>query len=76
MYFIFGACFFALGAVLNSRFRSVSTIGFIVSATVLIVYPMLADLKGFTPWSSGIMAAVVAIVVICCWILMLVKLKN
>jgi hypothetical protein len=76
IYFIFGTCFFALGAVLISRFRSASAVGFIVSATVLIVYPMLADLKGFTPWSAGIMAAFVAIVVICCWIHIIVKLKN
>jgi hypothetical protein len=76
MYFVFGAGFFALGAVLNSRFRSASSVGFIVSATVLIVYPMIADLRNFTPWSSGIMAGVVAIVVICCLILMMLKVKN
>jgi hypothetical protein len=76
MYFVFGACFFALGAVINSRFRSASAVGFIVSATVLIVYPMLADLKGFTPWSSGVMAATVAIVIICCWVNIMIKLKN
>jgi hypothetical protein len=75
-YFVFGAGFFALGAVLISRFRSASSVGFIVSATVLIVYPMIADLKNFTPWSSGIMAGIVAIVLICCLILMMVKLKN
>ncbi len=76
IYFVFGSGFFALGAVLNSRFRSASAVGFIVSATVLIVYPMLTDLKGFTPWSSGVMAAAVAIVIICCWVNIMIKLKN
>jgi hypothetical protein len=76
MYFVFGAAFLTLGAVLVSKIKAAPPVGLIISVAILFLYPMMADLQNFTPWTSGIMAAVDAIVIICCLVMVLVKIKN
>jgi hypothetical protein len=76
MFFVFGAGFLSLATVLATRIREATVVAFVLSFSVLILYPLLGDFSNFTPWSSGIMAALDAVVVICCFFLILSKVKN
>lgn len=76
MYFVFGTGFLTLGAVLVSKIKAAPPVGLLLSIAIFFLYPILADLSNFTPWTAGIMAAADAIILICCLILILVRLKN
>jgi hypothetical protein len=74
MYIVFGAVYFTLGMLLITKIRIATWIGFIIPLAVLFIYPVMVDFENLNPWTSGIMGAIDAIVVICCLFLSLVKL--
>jgi hypothetical protein len=74
MYMVFGVVYFTLGVLMISKIRLASWLGFIIPLAILFIYPLIVDFKNLDPWSSGIMGAIDAIVVICCLILLLIKL--
>jgi hypothetical protein len=73
-YIVFGAVYFALGILLISKFRFAELLGFIIALAILFIYPLLVDFKNMNVWSSGVLGGIDAIVVICCFILLLLKL--
>jgi hypothetical protein len=74
MYLVFGAVYLTLGVMVISKIRFALLLGFIITLALLFIYPLLVDFKNLNPWSSGIMGAIDAIIVICCLILLLLKL--
>lgn len=76
MYIVFGAVYFTVGVLVISKIRFTLWIGFIIPLAILFIYPLLVEFKNLNPWSSGIMGAIDAIVVICCLILLLNNIKN
>jgi hypothetical protein len=74
MYITFGIVYLTLGMLLISKIRFAVWLGFIIPLAVLFIYPFMVDFKNLDPWSYGIMGAIDAIVVICCFILLLLKL--
>ena len=75
-YLIFGAVYLMLGLLLLSKFRFAEWLGLLIPLTILFIYPLLLDFKSLHPWSSGILSAINAIVMVCCFILLLLKVKN
>jgi hypothetical protein len=74
-FIVFGILFFTLGALVISKIRFAPWISFLVPFAILFIYPLIVDFKELTPWSSGIMGAFDAIVVICALIILLNKIK-
>jgi hypothetical protein len=74
MYLVFGIVYFVLALLLYSNIRFSEFLGFIIPLAILFIYPALIGFKNLNPWSSGIMGAIDAIVVICCLIMLLLKL--
>jgi hypothetical protein len=73
VYLIFSIVYFALGVLLISKIRFAELIGLIFTLAILFIYPLIVEFKNLDPWSSGIMGAIDAIVIICCLILLLLK---
>jgi hypothetical protein len=74
MYIVFGVVYFTLGVLLISKFRFSELLGFIITLAIVFIYPLVVEFKNLNPWSSGIMGAIDAIVVIFCLILLMMKL--
>jgi len=74
MYMVFGGVYLILVVLMVSKLRLASLLGFLIPLVLLFIYPSLVDFKNLNPWSSGIMGAIDAIIVICCLILLLLKL--
>jgi len=76
IYLVFGVVYFALGVLLISRFRFAELLGLLMTLALLFIYPLLIGFENMNPWTSGIMGGIDAIVVICCLVLLLLKIKN
>jgi hypothetical protein len=74
MNIVFGAVYLSLGWLLISKFRFAELVVFIISLAIFFIYPMVADFTYIGVWSSGIMGGIDAIVIICCLILLMLKL--
>jgi hypothetical protein len=74
MYMVFGVVYFLLVMLMISKLRFASLLGFLIPLALLFIYPSMVDFENLSPWSSGIMGAIDAIIVICCLILLLLKL--
>lgn len=74
IYMVFGVVYFMLVLLMISKLRFASLLGFLIPLVLLFIYPSMVDFKNLNPWSSGIMGAIDAIIVICCLILLLLKL--
>jgi hypothetical protein len=74
IYMVFGGVYLILVVLMVSKLRFASLLGFLIPLVLLFIYPSLVDFKNLNPWSSGIMGAIDAIIVICCLILLLLKL--
>lgn len=75
-YLIFSAIYLLVGFMLISKTKYSELIGFLVPSAILILYPMIMELKNLHPWSSGVLGAFNAIVIICCFILLMLKVKQ
>lgn len=73
-YIVFGVVFLTLIVLLIRKIRFAELLGFIISFAVFFVYPLMMDFKNLNPWSSGIMAGIDVIVLICCLLMLLLKL--
>jgi hypothetical protein len=74
MYLIFGVVYITLGLLLIGKIRFAELLGFLIAFAILIIYPIMVDFKNLHPWSSGLLAGIDAIVVICCFLMLLLKL--
>jgi hypothetical protein len=74
MYLVFGIIYFALGMLFLSKFRYAELLGLIITSGILFIYPAIVNLKYLNPWSSGVMGAIDAILIICCLLMLLLKL--
>lgn len=74
IYIGFCIAFFALAALLLSKFKFAEFIVFILSLAVLIIYPIIVDFINLTPFLSGIMAGIVVIILICSLLLVMLRL--
>jgi hypothetical protein len=75
-YLIFSAVYLAIGLLMMSKLRFAEWIGFLIPVAIFSIYPMILDFKNLHPWSSGALSMFNAMVIICCFILLLLKLKN
>jgi hypothetical protein len=75
-YIIFSAIYLTTGVLLISKIRFAELIGFLIPLAILFVYPIIIDFKDLHPWSSGVLGAFNAMVMICCFILVLLKIKT
>lgn len=75
-YLIFSVVYLAVGFILITKIRFAELIGFLIPLAIFFIYPMMLDFKNLHPWSSGILSMFNAIVIISCFILLLLKLKN
>jgi len=73
MYIVFGVVYFTLIVLLISKIRLALWLGMIIPLALLFIYPLMVDFKNLNPLSYGIMGAIDAIVLICCFILVLLK---
>jgi hypothetical protein len=76
MYIVFSFIYFMLGVLLISKMRYAELLGFIIPLAILFIYPLMVHFKNLHPWSSGILGAINAIVIICCLILLMIRIKN
>jgi integral membrane sensor domain MASE1 len=75
-YVIFSVIYLALGLVLMSKLRFAELVGFIVSLAILFIYPIIQDFKNLHPWSSGVLSSFNAIVIVSCFLLLMLKIKD
>lgn len=75
-YLIFSIVYVVLGLLFISKIRFAELIGLIVTIAIFIIYPAILDFKNLHPSSSGILSIFNAIVMISCFILLLLKIKN
>ncbi len=75
-YLIFSAIYLMLGVLLATKIRFAELIGFLIPLGILLVYPMVLDFRNLHPWSSALLSAFNAISIICCFILVLLKIKS
>ncbi len=68
--------YFILGVLVLSKIRMASWIAFLAPLAVLFIYPVITDFKDLNPWSSGLMGAIDAIIVICGLLLLLIRVKG
>jgi hypothetical protein len=75
-YLIFGAVYLVLAFILISKIKFAELIGMIITIAILFVYPAVMEFKNLHPWSSGLLSALNAIVIISCFLLMMLKIKD
>jgi hypothetical protein len=75
-YVIFSIIYLALGLLLTSNIKFSELIVFIATLVILIIYPVIIDFKNLHPSSSGLMSIINAIILIACFILLLLKIKD
>jgi hypothetical protein len=75
-YLIFCAVYLALGLLLISKIRFAELIGLIITLAIFFIYPVILDFKNLHPWSSGVLSTFNAIVIISCFILLMLKVKD
>jgi hypothetical protein len=75
-YLAFSAVYLIVGISLVSKIRFGDLLGVLIPLVIFLIYPLILDFKNLHPWSSGILAAMNAIVMISCFILVLLKLKT
>ena len=73
MYLVFGVVYFTLIVLLISKIRFALWLGMIIPLALLFIYPLMVDFKNLNPLSYGIMGAIDTIVLICCFVLVLLK---
>jgi hypothetical protein len=76
IYVLFGVIYFVLGALVMCKRKSALWIVFILPLAILILYPVTVSFKNLHPWSSGFLGAINAMVVICCLILIMLRIKD
>jgi hypothetical protein len=75
-YFIFSLVYLVLGFIMISKIKFAELIGLIITIAIFFIYPAIMDFKNLNPWSSGILSAFNAIVIISCFLLMMLKIKD
>jgi len=75
-YLAFSGIYLILAIVLISKFSFSDLFGILIPLAILFVYPGIIDFKDLHPWSSGILAAINAIVMISCFFSVLIKIKS
>lgn len=75
-YLVFSGIYLLLAMVLISKFRFSDLLGILIPLAIFFVYPAIIDFKDLHPWSSGILAAINAIVMISCFFSVLIKIKS
>jgi hypothetical protein len=75
-YLIFSIIYLVLGLLLTSNIKFSDLIVFIATLAILFIYPVIIDFKHLHPSSSGIMSTINAIILIACFILVLLKIKD
>jgi len=75
-YLIFSIVYLGLGFILISKIKFAELIGLIITLAILFVYPAVMDFKNLHPWSSGLLSAFNAIVIISCFFLLMLKVKD
>jgi hypothetical protein len=75
-YLIFSAVYLTVGLLMISKFRFAELTGFLVPIAIFFIYPIMPDFKNLHPWTSGIMSMFNATIMICCFILLILKIKN
>jgi hypothetical protein len=75
-YLIFGIVYFVLGILFISKIRFAELIGLIVTIAIFFIYPTILDFKNLHASSAGVLSIFNAIVMISCFILLLLKVKN
>jgi hypothetical protein len=75
-YLIFSIVYLVLGLLLMSRIRFAELIGLIITIAIFFIYPVILDFKNLHPSSSGILSIFNALVMISCFILLLLKIKD
>jgi hypothetical protein len=76
MYIVFSLIYLALGILLVSKIKLAVWFGLLIPLAVLIIYPFVVSFKNLNPWSSGILAAIDATIAICCFVLLLLRIKT
>lgn len=76
MYLLFGVVYLSLGLLFIRKIRFAELLGFIASFVLLFIYPMIVDFHNLQPWTSGIMGALNATVIVSCLFLLLIKVKS
>jgi hypothetical protein len=71
-----GAVYLTVGLLMISKFRFAELTGFLVPIAIFFIYPIMPDFKNLHPWTSGIMSMFNATIMICCFILLILKIKN
>jgi hypothetical protein len=75
-YLIFSIVYFVLGLLFISKIRFAELIGLIFTIAIFFIYPAIVDLNNLHPSSAGVLSIFNAIVMISCFILLLLKVKN
>jgi hypothetical protein len=75
-YLVFSATYLILGVLLISKIRFADLLGVLIPLAIFFIYPLILDFKDLHPWQSGILAAINAMVMISCFILVMIKIKS
>jgi hypothetical protein len=75
-YFLFSVVYFTIGLLIIRKFRFAELFGFLIPLGILFIYPLIVNFENMNSWLAGILGAFDAIVVICCLILGLLKIKS
>jgi hypothetical protein len=75
-YLMFSVIYLILGLLLISKMKFAELIGLLTTFLVFFIYPVILDFENLHPWSSGIMSTFNGIVIISCFILLLLKIKD
>jgi hypothetical protein len=75
-YLIFSVVYLILSLLLIKKIRFAELIGLLFTLAIFFIYPVVLDFKHLHPWSSGVLSTFNGIVIIACFILLLLKIKD
>jgi hypothetical protein len=75
-YLMFSVIYLILALLLISKIKFAELIGLLITLLIFFIYPVLIDFKNLHSWSSGIMSTFNGIVIISCFIMLILKIKD
>jgi phosphatidylserine synthase len=75
-YLMFSVIYLILGLLMISKIKFAELIGLLTALLIFFVYPAILDFKDLHPWSSGVMSTFNGLVIISCFILVLLRIRD
>jgi len=75
-YALFSIIYLSLDALFLFNVKFSELIVFIIISLILFLYPVIIDFKDLHPWSAGALSAINVTLLVICFVLLLLKIKD